>query len=85
MGTYYNFNARTQERLSGAEQFSRGYEQGAAIGSAIVQIATVSAGRRLTQWGGSYYLRPRYEIKSGEKILLTAYFPKKNLSKKKLN
>ena len=83
-GNNYNFNARTQERLSGAEQFSRGYEQGAAIGSAIVQIATVSAGRSLTQWGESYYFRPRYEIKSGEKILLTAYFPKKKPFKEKI-
>jgi hypothetical protein len=77
LGNNYNFNARARDRVSGAEQFTRGYEQGAVIGDAIAQIATVSAGRNLINWGENYYIRPSYKIKSGGKILLTAYFPKK--------
>ena len=83
-GNNYNFNARARERLSGAEQFSRGYEQGAAIGEAVVQIASVSAGRNLSNWGENHYLRPRYKIGPGEKVLLTAYFPKKKPFKEKV-
>ena len=84
-GNYYSFNAVSSPRLSGGEQFSRGFEQGYAAGEAIVAMATVKIGRDLTNWGEDYYIRPKYTLKPGEKVLATAYFRKVKASKEKLD
>ena len=60
-------------------------EQGYAAGEAIVAMATVKIGRDLTNWGEDYYIRPKYTLKSGEKVLATAYFRKLKASSEKLN
>lgn len=84
-GNHYSFNATSSARLSSGEQFSRGFEQGYAAGEAIVAMATVKIGRDLTNWGEDYYIRPKYTLQSGEKVLATAYFRKLKASSEQLN
>lgn len=84
-GNYYSINAISSERLSGGEQFSRGFNQGYAAGEAIVAMAKVNIGRDLTNWGEDYYIRPQYTLQSGEKVLATAYFRKVRATEEQLD
>ena len=55
------------------------------MGEAIVAMATVKIGCDLTNWGEDYYIRPRYTLQSGGKVLAADYFRKVKESSEQLD
>ena len=83
-GETYNLYGQSRPRLSGAEQFSRGFAQGHAAGQAIVVAASKNAGKQLAEWGENSWLRPSYKLSPGEKAMGVLFFPRLSPLKNKL-
>lgn len=74
-GNTYYYSGTSRTRQSGAESFTTGFSQGAAVGAAIRAREMNEGAQLLTSWADSYWLRDRYTIKPGGGVVGTLTFP----------